>query len=239
LIHYDTPWHAALVEQRIGRLDRLGRERSDVTSHVLFCNGTEEEGLIRCLETGLEVYGRSISGLEFGLRELEQKMTSVAISEGRDGLLGMATELKTAASIQRAEDESAELLDEASYERLAAADFRRVQSGRSGEQALEHAFAQYFKAIAGPKAVYFKRDPEFPEGIVSFQPEDVRDTPLQLVRNDAGRLVERCGTFYRKIAQERPDLEFFSIGNEFFDAVCNSLFAVTSMRQVRIAHGGT
>jgi ATP-dependent helicase HepA len=39
LIHFDNPWYASRVEQRIGRLDRLGREseaQTDVVSHVFF-----------------------------------------------------------------------------------------------------------------------------------------------------------------------------------------------------------
>jgi hypothetical protein len=138
--------------------------------------------------------------------------------------------LKAAAVVQRAEDETAELLDEASYERVAAAGFRKIQSRRSHEQELEYAFAQYFKTIAGPRAVHFLSEADYPEGIVSFQPEDVRDPPLEFLRDDAGQLPQRRGTFYRTLAQERPDLEFFSVGNGLFDAICDCLFRVARGR---------
>src|SRR5690606_7536938 len=44
LVHLDTPWYVARVEQRIGRLDRLGREQHhpSVLSCVVFNSWTEE-----------------------------------------------------------------------------------------------------------------------------------------------------------------------------------------------------
>jgi len=234
LIHYDNPWNAARIEQRIGRLDRLGRTRRDVISNVLYCCGVEEEGLIGCLADGLGVYAQSISGLEFALRDIEREVVLAAVSEGRDGLMARVVSVKEAAAAERITDESAEVLDEASFERTAAAVFLHAQSSPAREQRLERAFGQYFKAIASPRAVYFCREADYPEGIVSFQPEDVREVPLGLAPDSAGRIPERRGTFYRAIAQERPDLEFFSVGNSFFDAVCDSLFSTSMGRTYAI-----
>jgi ATP-dependent helicase HepA len=234
LIHYDNPWNAARIEQRIGRLDRLGRTRRDVISNVLYCCGVEEEGLIECLADGLGVYRQSISGLEFALRDIERDVILTAVSEGRDGLMARVVNVKEAVAAERISDESAEVLDEASFERTAAGVFLHAQSSPAREQRLERAFGQYFKAIASPRAVYFCREADYPEGIVSFQPEDVRQVPLGLVRDSVGRIPERRGTFYRAIAQERPDLEFFSVGNSFFDAVCDSLFTTSTGRAYAI-----
>ena len=230
LIHFDTPWHAARIEQRIGRLDRLGRERSDVTSHVIYCTGVEEESWVKCLAEGLEIFSCSISGLEFALREIEREMVLSAIDKGPDGLAEKAPELKAAAVEERVEDESADVLDEASFERVAANDFRKAQSSSEREKALEFAFCQYFKTLAGRDAIRFCRDADYPEGIVTFQPEDVSDVPMDAVKDANGRLGERRGTFFRAIAQERPDLDFFSAGNVFFDAICESLFSAPKGR---------
>lgn len=230
VIHFDTPWHAARIEQRIGRLDRLGRERTDVISHVIYCKGVEEESWVKCLAQGLKVFSCSISGLEFALREIEKRLVIAAIDEGPDGLGAMVPELKAAVLEERAEDQSAEVLDEASFERVVADDFRRAQSSREKEKALEFAFCQYFKTLAGPDALRFCRDKDYAEGIVSFQPEDVSDVSMDAVKDTHGRLGERRGTFFRAIAQVRPDLEFFSAGNVFFDAICESLFSVPKGR---------
>src|SRR5665213_67035 len=224
LIHFDLPWYVSKIEQRIGRLDRLGRGRCDVTSNVLFSEGEEEDGVLDCFASGFEVFSRSISGLEFALRELEQKIVRTAICEGKDGLVELVAELKTASENERAQDESQDLLDEASMERMSAAAFRRVQSTPERDAALEKAFADYFCFIASPRSLRYARGGDCAEGVLSFQPEDVRGMELQLSKEANGCLRERHGTFRRALAQERPDLEFFSVGNEFFDAVCSSLY---------------
>src|ERR1035437_1313414 len=47
VVHYDQPWQLARVEQRIGRLDRIGctRYRKDVLSSVICAAATIEEAL--------------------------------------------------------------------------------------------------------------------------------------------------------------------------------------------------
>ena len=46
VIHLDLPWNANALEQRIGRLDRLGRDpEMDVKSVVMYAEGTIEEQL--------------------------------------------------------------------------------------------------------------------------------------------------------------------------------------------------
>ena len=61
------------------------------------------------------------------------------------------------------------------------------------------------------------------EGVIEFRPDQLREVGLALAPAPNGGIPDRLGTFRRQIAQERPDLEFFSVGNEFFDAVCATL----------------
>jgi ATP-dependent helicase HepA len=232
IVHFDTPWHASRVEQRIGRLDRLGRERRDVVSNVLCATNSEEEGLITAFSDGLGVYSKSISGLEFALREVERDLVGTGLTEGSDGLAAIAPVIREVAAKERAEDESADLFDEASNERRAADAFRRAQSDPERERALEEAFIAYFKFIAPGDSVQRVPNANYPEGIFRFHPSDVRAVSLSLPPRDpvANSPAEPEGTFSREIAQERPSLEFFSAGNAFFDAVCGSLFTAVAGR---------
>ena len=125
LIHFDLPWYAARIEQRIGRLDRLGREEPEVCSNVLFAAGEEEEGWLRCLESGLQLFARSISGLEFALAELERQIVHAAIADGSEGMDLLLNEIKQKAEAERAEDDVQGMLDAASIERASAEIFRR------------------------------------------------------------------------------------------------------------------
>ena len=223
LIHYDLPWHVSKVEQRIGRLDRLGRSSGEVCSNVLVSSGGEEEGLLACLSDGFQIFTQSISGLEFAISHLEKKIIQVAITDGFEGLAPLATSVRAESVAERAEDDVQAMLDAASLERVAAEEFKRAQSTPERDVALERAFADYFRFIGGDSALKFIQAGDYPEGIIEFRPNQVREVTLNLPAEPNGSSGDRLGTFRREIAQERPDLQFFSVGNEFFDAVCASL----------------
>ena len=220
LIHYDLPWQAAKIEQRIGRLDRLGRKRSDVLSNLLFAKGSKEEAWFNCLSDGLGIFDQSISGLEFALRDIESSVIRNLLSDDDQALWDMPPHIRERVIAERALDESQNQIDEASYERVRAEEFRRVQSNGKQDRELENRYIQYFKMISDKGGFKFPYQVDYPEGVVEFHPEDVRQVKLDMP--DIKKT--RTGTFRREIAQNRPDLEFFSIGNDFFDSVCRSLF---------------
>lgn len=230
LIHYDLPWQVAKMEQRIGRLDRLGRKRLDVISNILIAKGSKEDAWLNCLSNGLDIFNRSISGLEFALRDVEMEATLNLLSDDDQLLWDMPLNIKLRVKDERARDESQHQMDEASYERIRANDFRRAQSNPAQDRDLEIAFINYFKAISDKDSVKFPWQVDYPEGVIEFHPEDVRNIKLALADDNQ----VRTGTFRREIAQQRPDLEFFSIGNDFFDSICESLFINPSGRTYAI-----
>ena len=223
LIHFDLPWHVSRIEQRIGRLDRLGRRIPEVCSHVLYSEGSEDHGLLNSLENGFQIFVRSISGLEFALSHLERNLILGAIADGYDGLLPLSASILEAAVKERAEDDMQAMLDAASLERASAEVYLRAQSTPERDLALEQAFCDYFQFIGGRASMRYVVAGNYTEGILEFRPNQLRDVTLQLPAEANGGLKDRTGTFRREIAQERPDLEFFSAGNEFFDAVCATL----------------
>lgn len=60
LILFDLPLNPDLLEQRIGRLDRIGQS-SDVNIHVPFIQNSAQETLLEWYDQGLNVFGESCS----------------------------------------------------------------------------------------------------------------------------------------------------------------------------------
>ncbi|MED4057765.1 SNF2-related protein [Niallia taxi] len=72
IVHYDLPISPNEIEQRIGRLDRIGREQEkEVTSVVLYAQDTMEEYLLRIWNEAFNIFGESLSGLEIALEDFE------------------------------------------------------------------------------------------------------------------------------------------------------------------------
>lgn len=236
LVHYDLPWLVSAVEQRIGRLDRLGREAfsSEVMSHVLVNPEAPEAGLLACYRDGLGIFSASISGLEFSLREIQDHLVEAAVNEDREALAALAPKLAAAAADERLRDESEALLDEGSFQAATASRFRQ-EPDPALEQELEEAFVNYYQLTSRSKAVRRWPDERTPDGLWRFKPDDMRDGPLEIAdKNQQGELNPRTGTFRREIARARRDMEFFTWGNPLFDAVAASLTGRTTARTYAI-----
>lgn len=210
LVHFDLPWSSSKIEQRIGRLDRIGRVNPDVTSGVLVSTDTEDEAYLNILDQGLGIFRRSISGLEFAIRDVESNIMASYIKDATEGLLPLIGQIAETADRERAEDENLELLDEASFERNAAMEFRGAISNPAREKSLEQSFIKYLKHVAGGKAVVPGKDPEFADGVFQLFPDD-------MPKNGGTGELARTGTFQRPIAQERPHIDFFAPSHPFYD----------------------
>lgn len=226
LIHADTPWHVTRVEQRIGRLDRLGREKisSEVLSHVLCAQESLEAALVHCFDEGLRVYHSSLSGLEFALREVENLMAREALSEeAEQALRALAPRLREISEEERARDEGEAVLDEASFERVAAERYRKVQQTPEQELALEQAFLDYFRLLA-PGGARPLNEPDLPQGALWRLSGDQLQ-PGKGIAGQVGSVATAVyeGTFRREIAQQRPSCAFFTVGHPFFDMITSSL----------------
>lgn len=218
LIHFDLPWSVAAIEQRIGRLDRIGR-REPVRSIVLCAEDSLEAAWVQCLAEGFEVFHRSISGLEFMLRHAERKVIDQAVDEGPDGVVALIANVKFDSENERASDDADALTDAASFD-VSHRYLRAVHA--TADARLEEWFPRYFRALStngAAKRVVDTRNANLQ--IWRLSPEDIADVRLPgLERSGDNPLRERYGTFSRVVARDRPDLEFFTTGHPLIDAVC-------------------
>jgi ATP-dependent helicase HepA len=227
LIHFDTPWYISRVEQRIGRLDRLGRENeshTDVVSEVIFDDTSVEGCLVLCYDAGIGVYRCSISGLEFALREVEARIARTAIEDGREGLSRIVGDITSMAEEERSRDESEALLDEASFDRVSAEKFRRVRHSEQNELALEASFTEYLRMIASNRSVRRFGDSEFSEGVWKLRADEIHQIRDKSTNGLVDQTTPFTGTFRRAIAQQRLDLQFFNLGHPLFETLCHALF---------------
>jgi ATP-dependent helicase HepA len=232
LVHYDLPWHVSRVEQRIGRLDRIGRAGRPVPSRVLFARDTPEADLARCLAEGFEVFSRSVSGLEFALRDLEAGLVRSLLGAG--SVEEALEELRQRVPHERSRDESDAALDEASFDAEAAARYRRGQGLTAAEEDVEAAFLGYVRLTSDGA---FRPAPAvYPAGTWMIDSERFREVIVNLPgapRDGRGRVCW-TGTFRRDVAQERLGLDFFTAGHPLYDAVINSLSAQPTGRSYAI-----
>ena len=73
LVLFDLPLNPELVEQRIGRLDRIG-QKDNIQIHIPFSQSTNREVLAKWLHQGLNAFEQSILGAQTLLDEFEGRL---------------------------------------------------------------------------------------------------------------------------------------------------------------------
>jgi ATP-dependent helicase HepA len=217
IIHYDLPWSVASVEQRIGRLDRIGRSRA-VKSIVIVPDNSLERDWLSCLELGFSVFTESISGLEFMLRGTEKNIICSLFGRDSNSLEQLIQSIKSDCDTEKSTDDADALTDATSFKKTSH--YLKALSATSDHE-LEDSFPNFFRIISRPesaKKVTDRKDLNL--NIWRFKPGDVSQFNLVgLEKLGDKELHERYGTFSRTVARDRPDLEFFSIGHPLIDSV--------------------
>ena len=81
LVNYDLPWNPMRVEQRIGRVDRIGQENA-VSIFNLWVKGTIEERVLDVLEKRIRVFEETVGGLDPILGDTETDIRKILRTAG-------------------------------------------------------------------------------------------------------------------------------------------------------------
>ena len=81
LVNYDLPWNPMRVEQRIGRVDRIGQAHT-VQVFNFWVKGTVEERVLDVLERRINIFEETVGGLDPILGDAERDLTKIFQLEG-------------------------------------------------------------------------------------------------------------------------------------------------------------
>lgn len=80
LINYDLPWNPMKIEQRIGRIDRIGQEAEKISIWNLGYADTIDERIYHRLLAKLHIFERALGGMQAVLGDLIKALTSDLLS---------------------------------------------------------------------------------------------------------------------------------------------------------------
>ncbi|WPD20102.1 DEAD/DEAH box helicase [Thermaerobacter composti] len=73
VVNYDLPWNPMRVEQRIGRVHRLGQQAESVRVFNLYARRTIEEYILRLLDEKINLFRQVIGEIDLILRSLDRE----------------------------------------------------------------------------------------------------------------------------------------------------------------------
>lgn len=214
LINYDLPWNPMKVEQRIGRVDRIGQKHTVMVASFS-TRGTVEARVVEVLSQRIGVFEETIGGLDPILGSVESDLRRLflhADQESQRARRRLESSLEDRVRDAReAEERLADLI-------MDNRSLRRDEVNRllARTQTTTHEDLQRFVLAAldemGGKAEPNSRVPgtfdlELKGDVVAAFPQLVREAPRRHV------------TFDRSVAQEHEDVEFLAFGHELVDGV--------------------
>jgi hypothetical protein len=183
LINYDLPWNPMKVEQRIGRIDRLGQAAEKILIVNFVYAETIDARIVERLYERLNLFKRALGGLEAVLGETIQQLTTELLT----GRLSPQEEeeriSQTALALER-RNQSEQELEEQAGQLIAHSDYilKKV-----------HAAREFSRQITADDLIVYVRDylERFAPGHRWFQPEtdpyevDIALPPAILARLDS------------------------------------------------------
>lgn len=246
VIHADLPWSANDIEQRIGRLDRIGREEGKpVVSVVPYAMDTIESDLFEIWSQGLGIFTKSQTGLEIIMGDLDHQIMNAFISDAKYGLSNVLPNI-----VKMIEDLSVTVKQERYFD-LAAYQYssinklldKSIDLFNREETALFSESMMSWASLTGFKAIGIKNGVMFTSNSISinslaktlFIPPDMKkliDDKMNQMRNRVrilSGIKERTfedrsisGTFDRKYAVSNDYIHFYAPGDEIFDSIVNN-----------------
>jgi ATP-dependent helicase HepA len=234
LVNYDLPWSPATMEQRIGRLDRIG-QMQPVEIHVFDVRGTLASDVLALLADAVGVFGETVGGLDAVLEEVEPRILELALATPteraayRTTLAARVAEARTA--IRRAYDP---LLDERSFDREAVqalvdrAGVRiglpldREDSLEDGLWAIARDLDERLEETVTELARRVGIGVDTDEQVDAFQCAFHFGHALKVEALPGLELGEErtvLGTFWRDTAVEQEEIEFFATGHPIVEAL--------------------
>lgn len=219
LVNYDLPWNPMVVEQRIGRIDRIGQNRI-VLIFNLCVKDSIEERILDVLERRINMFEETVGGLDPILGEVAEDVRAIMRTAREDrakALENLGTRLQGQVAEAREANERLQdlIIDTKSFSVGIA---ERILGGKSEINAdIQEAFMQ---ALLISQGTYIKRDNLNKEYSVVFHDPFRADHPTLFIdSNDTKRRV-----VFR--ADERVDsehIQYLAFGHPVIDAAMKTV----------------
>jgi hypothetical protein len=211
MFNYDLPWNPMRIEQRIGRLDRIGQQRA-IHIYNFAAVGTIEERILDVLQHRIKLFEETIGGLDPILGQFERDLERLIMEERSNygqALVDFGVDWEQRVAEARRMDERLRdfVMDLRSFRRDEAD--RLLSRARPVTHTHLRDFVHDFLAMY-PTAEFEERN----DGTVLIE------VPQRFIEHAGPKILDGyVGTFDPELALRRESLEFFAIGHPLVDAI--------------------
>ncbi|MHA1619416.1 MAG: helicase-related protein, partial [Promethearchaeota archaeon] len=218
VVNYDLPWNPMRLEQRIGRLDRIGQTKN-VIIYNFYIAGTVESSIVNAIIDRIHLFEESIGSLEPILGGLEKQITKLVLKEDE-----VPCKFRLEDVISKTSDKIEEVYNKLDDFILDKKSFQSVNVKQSVQNPLLFTGNDLKSFLQSFSKFDFGLNSDTPEQSVLFGLQEMKKTDKhqfwKISLSESLRISLKCksrfytGVFDISSAQKFEELEFFALGHE-------------------------
>jgi len=220
MINFDIPWSPNRLEQRIGRIDRIGRPLN--VQFTVFAGSDLEDSphdaWYQLLKDGFGIFRQSIASLQFYVDKKLPELEATLFQSGASGLL------ETIPAIQQEIDcEQVKISEQNALDEIDAQDENATQYFQTLDD--YDARHQEIKRVTEDwicQTLQFNQvdDPNLAK-VGRYQPTKRTLIPIHDLQTRFAAYAQPSGTYNRRISTKYPGVNLYRIGEEFVEALAS------------------
>lgn len=217
-ICFDLPWSPNRLEQRIGRIDRIGRSlKVELTVFAgVDLPDSLHDAWYRLLKEGFNIFGQSIASLQFYVDEKLPLLAEILFKSGANGILESIELIQ-----KEIEQEQVKISEQNALDEIDALDesanqyFQALDDYDARHQEIQQVTKDWicealrFKPINHPNLLVLNR----------YKPTENTLIPANDLSSNFAGALEEFGTFNRRVANQQPGVKLHRIGEKFVEAL--------------------
>jgi SNF2 family DNA or RNA helicase len=225
LINYDLPWNPMKLEQRIGRLDRIGQKSEKIFIYNFFLEGTIETDIIYALNKRINLFQESIGKLEPIIGKIEKNFKELIFTEDdnkqkklRQFNRNLDAQIKKANEMEMQLDDL--LIDKKSFQMDTLIKYNSCQDVKLSHNELFYLIQSFFLLDNGKYGRFVPFNNSVHRSTLS--PENMIDiVPSEKFLKYSNNLIQREyeGTFDLELAKINEEHDFFALGHPLINDI--------------------